>query len=175
VFGPEGSIATIRGRTVILKSGGNRTVLRGHRDRVTSVAFSRHGGLLATASLDHDVRLWNVATAKQLRLFQHNTAVHDAQFSPDERWLVSAANKAALWDLRSGEPVLRLRGHEGTTTAATFDPTGKLIVTGGVDGTVRTYTCEICGGIDDLLALAEKRLASTRRELTPDERAQYLG
>jgi hypothetical protein len=31
-----------------------------------------------------------------------------------------------------------------------LDPTGRLIVTGGVDGTVRTYLCAICG-IDDLL------------------------
>jgi WD40 repeat protein len=175
VAGPEGSVATIRGNTVILKAGGRRYVLTGHRDRVTSVAFSGSGGLLATASKDHDIRVWNVATGKQVRLYQQNTAVRDAQFSPDSRWLVSAANKAALWDLGTGqEPVLRLRGHEGTTTAATFDPTGRLIVTGGVDGTVRTYVCDICGGIDQLLALASKRLAATRRELTVEEREQYL-
>jgi WD40 repeat protein len=176
VVGPDGSVATIRGRTVVLESGGHRTVLRGHRDRVTSVAFSRFGGLLASASLDHDVRVWNVATGRQVRLYQHNTAVHDAQFGPDGRWLVSAANKAALWDLGAGqEPVVRLRGHEGTTTAATFNPTGKVIVTGGVDGTVRTYSCEICGALGDLLALADSRLAATRRTLTSEERQQFLG
>ena len=48
-------------------------------------------------------------------------------------------------------------------------------MTGGVDGTVRTYVCEICGGVDDLLALAESRLAATHRELTPEEREQFLG
>jgi WD40 repeat protein len=175
VFGPDGSAATIRGRTVVLTSGGRQTILEGHRDRVTSVAFSRDGGLLATASLDHDVRIWNVATGKQVRRLQHNTAVHDAQFSPDGLWLISAANKAALWDLRTGEPVLRLQGHDGTSTAATFDPTGRLIVTGGADGTVRTYRCEICGRISDLLALADARLAATRRELTAEERELYLG
>ena len=47
-------------------------------------------------------------------------------------------------------------------------------MTGGADGTVRTYGCEICGGVDDLLALAESRLAGTRRELTQDEREHYL-
>jgi WD40 repeat protein len=175
VFGPEGSVATIRGRTVVLTSPGRRTVLAGHRDRVTSVAFSRFGGLLATASLDHDVRIWNVATGKGIDVFQHNTAVRDAQFSPDGRWLVTAANKAGLWDLGSGEIVLRLRGHVGTTTAATFDPAGKVIVTGGVDGTVRTYACEVCGDVDDLLDLADRRLAATRRQLTADERERFLG
>ena len=173
-FGPGGSVATIRGRTVVLRANGQETVLTGHRDRVTSVAFSRFGGLLATASVDHDVRIWNVATGKAVRRLQHNTAVRDAQFSPDGRWLVSAANKTGLWDIRTGENVLRLQGHQGTTTSATFDPRGRLIVTGGVDGKVRTYECEVCGTIDGLLALADSRLAGTRRELTDDEREQYL-
>jgi WD40 repeat protein len=174
VVADDGSVATIRGRTVILRARGHRTVLEGHRDRVTSVAFSHAGGRLASASRDHDVRIWNVATGNGVDVFQHNTAVRDAEFSPDGRWLVSAASKAGLWDLGSGEILLRLRGHEGTTTAVTFDPSGTVIVTGGVDGTVRSYTCEVCGGIDELLALARSRLAGTQRELTPEEREQYL-
>ena len=90
--------------------------------------------------------------------------------------MISAANKARTLDLGTdgGEPILRLRGHPGTTTAATFDPSGRRIVTGGVDGTVRTYACDICGGIDHLLTLAGRRLAATRRELTAEEREQYL-
>ena len=174
VAGPDDSAATIRGRTVVLRTDGHRRILRGHRDRVTSVAFSRDGGLLASSSLDHDVRIWGVLTGDLVRVLQHNTAVHDAQFSPDDRWLVSAANKAGLWDVRSGEIVLRLRGHDGTTSAAAFDPTGRIIVTGGVDGTVRRYHCEMCGGVDDLLRIAERRLADTGRRLTPDERRRYL-
>jgi WD40 repeat protein len=175
VVGPDGSVAIIRGKTVVLRSAGHRTILTGHRDRVTSVSFSRLGGLLATASLDHDARIWDVATGKQLGgSLQHNTAVHNAQFSPDARWLITAASKAGLWDVGSGDIVLRLRGHVGTTSAATFDRTGRTIVTGGVDGTVRTYDCEICGGLDDLLAIAERRLAQTRRGLTADERERYL-
>ncbi len=111
---------------------------------------------------------------KQVRRLQHNTAVHDSQFSPEGRWLIAAANKAGLWDVGTREIVLRLQGHEGATTAATFDPTGRRILTGGADGTVRTFDCEICGNVDRLLALARTRLAQTRRELTPEERERYL-
>ena len=71
--------------------------------------------------------------------------------------------------------MVRLQGHEGTVTSAAFDPEGHTIVTGGVDGTVRRYDCEICGGLDDLVALARKRLAATGRELTLEERERYLG
>jgi len=175
VVGPDGTIATIQGKTVVLRRGGVKVTLTGHRDRVTSASFSRFGTLLATASLDHDVRIFDVATGTQIRRLQHNTAVYDAQFSPDGRWVVTAANRGGLWDAREGTIVLRLQGHEGTLTSAAFDQTGHTIVTGGVDGTVRTYRCEICGGLGKLIELAERRLAATRRELTPDERELYLG
>jgi WD40 repeat protein len=175
VVGPDGTIATIRGRTVELRSDGRTTVLRGHRDRVTSASFSRFGTLLLTASLDHDARIWNISTGEQVGLLQHNTAVHDAEFSPDGRWIVTAALRAGLWDAKDGTIVLRLQGHEGSVTAAAFDSSGRTIVTGGADGTVRTYACDICGGIDDLIALADERLAATGRELTTSERERYVG
>ena len=175
VVGPTGATATIRGRSVVLRREGETTILRGHRDRVTAVAFSRSGERLASASLDHDVRVWDVASGEQVLLVQHNTAVHDAQFSPDGRWLLTAANRGGLWDAQTGTNVARLQGHEGTLTAAAFAPGGRTIVTGGVDGTIRTYRCEICGGLGDLLALARNRLAATDRELTDGERERYLG
>ena len=43
-------------------------------------------------------------------------------------------------------------------TSATFDPAGRRILTASVDGTVRTYACELCGGLDTLVPLAERRL-----------------
>ena len=96
-------------------------------------------------------------------------------FSPDGRWLVSASFRAALWDPRSGLNVVRLQGHEGPVAAATFDESGRRVVTGGFDGTVRTYDCDVCGNLDELLAMADRRLAVTGRELTPEERERYLG
>ena len=131
--------------------------------------------LLATASRDHDVRIWDGTTGEGLRPLQHNSEVRDASFSPDGRWLVSAAFRAALWDPRSGVIVVRLQGHEGPVTAALFDESGRRVVTGGVDGTVRTYDCDVCGDLDELLAIADRRLAVTGRELTAEERKRYLG
>ena len=175
VVAPDGTSATIRGRTVLLRRAGRTRTLRGHRDRVTSVSFSPLGDLVVTASVDHDARIWDASTGELVRAFQHTTAVHDAQFSPDGRWLVASALRASVWDADDGVNILRLQGHDGTVTAAAFDPSGRTIVTGGVDGTVRRYRCEVCGGIDELVALASRRLEATRRELTADERERYLG
>jgi len=55
--------------------------------------------------------------------------------------------------------------------SAAFNPDGKFVVTASRDGTAQIYACEVCGPIEDLLALAHTRIA---RELTPEERVKYL-
>ena len=90
----------------------------------------------------------------------HFEVVSDAEFSPDGRWVVTAGPKTAgLWDARSGQLVFFLRGHTERLTSATFDPSSGRIVTASEDGTVRTYRCDVCGGLDSLIALAKSRLS----------------
>ena len=48
-------------------------------------------------------------------------------------------------------------------------------MTGGVDGTIRRYRCDICGGLDELVEVAERRLAATGSELTADELNRSVG
>jgi WD40 repeat protein len=174
--GPDGTTAKIRGSNVVLRAAGGTTTLEGHDGRVTSACFSSDGTQLVTASRDRDARIWDVATGESRMVLQgHFGPVRDARFSPDGRWVVTAGpGRAGLWDVRSGSVTL-LRGHRGPLTSAAFSPNGRAIVTGGVDGTVRTYRCDICGGLGELVRLADRRLAATGRELTPEERARYLG
>jgi hypothetical protein len=68
-----------------------------------------------------------------------------------------------------------LYGAKEPLTSASFSPDGKHILTSSRDGSVRTYFCEVCGGIDELLAVADARLAGLERRLTPQERERYLG
>jgi WD40 repeat protein len=176
VPGPGGWTATIEGASVVVRTEGRSVALEAHDDQVTSAAFSPDGARLVTASRDREARVWDLATGESLVLQGHLGPVQDARFSPDGRWVVTAGpGRAGLWDARSGRLVALLRGHKGALTSAGFDATGRTIVTGGVDGTVRTYRCAICGGLDELIRLAERRLAVTGRELTAEERERYFG
>ena len=67
VVGPDGRSATMRGRIVIVRHDGETLTLKGHRDRVTSVAFSPLGTFLATTSIDHVARIWSLATGELIR------------------------------------------------------------------------------------------------------------
>jgi WD40 repeat protein len=175
VEGPDERSATMRGRLVVVRQDGEASTLRGHRGRVTSVSFSPLGTRLATTSKDETARIWSLVTNEVVESLQHNGQVNDGSFSPDGRWLATATIRASLWDVADGQIVLRLRGHDGSITAVAFDPSGRSLVTGGEDGTVRTYRCDICDGVDELALLALERLAATGRKLTEDERERYLG
>ncbi len=176
IVGPDGATATIRGDSVTVRTDRGKTVLEGHSGPVTSGSFSTDGTLLVTASRDREARVWNLATGDSLVLQGHFGPVQDARFSPNARWVVTAGpGRAGLWDARTGSQITLLRGHKGILTSAGFDPTGRTIVTGGVDGTIRRYRCDICGGLDELVELAERRLAASGRELTAEELNQSVG
>lgn len=60
--------------------------LRGHTDYITGLTFSPSGKLIASASLDGTVRLWNIEQQTLLRTFQgNNSAVLSVAFRPDGR------------------------------------------------------------------------------------------
>jgi WD40 repeat protein len=169
--------ARIENRVVVLeRADGSTSELAGHTRLVTSVAFSPDGQRLVTASRDRDAILWDVATGKPLRVLRaHFNAVSDARFSPDGRWIVTAGPRSVgLWSASTGELVRLLRGPPGPFTAVTFSPDSRMIVAASGNGVVSSYECRLCGETDELLALAEERLAATGRQLTPEERELYL-
>ena len=68
-------------------------VLRGHTDSVFALAFSPDGKVLASGSFDKTIKLWDVATGKEVRTFTgHTKDVVSVAFSPDGKRLASAAN-----------------------------------------------------------------------------------
>jgi WD40 repeat protein len=135
-----------------------------HEAAITSVMFSLNGKLLLTASLDHEARIWNLHGRLQPPVIRwHFGPLGGAAFSPDGRWVVTAGpSTAGVGSASTRRRMFLLHGPTKPLIGAAFaGRNGQTIVTASKDGTIRVYRCEICGGIDELLLLAKRRLRSS--------------
>jgi caspase domain-containing protein/WD40 domain-containing protein len=108
----------------------------------TSIAFSPDGKLLATSYIDKTIRIWDVASAKQLKTLETTTEFTTTiTFSPDGKLLASGDLDGVidLWDVASGAHVRSIKDHSGWITSVAFSPDGKLLASGSVDKTVRLW------------------------------------
>jgi WD40 repeat protein len=148
------------------ESGALQHELPEHQGQVTSATFSPDGAFVVTTGSDHRARLSRSDDGQQVWVLPHSATVSDADFNSDGRWVVLAGpGRAGVVDAKTGERILELDGQDRVLNAAAFSPTGWRIATGGESGAVRTYDCRLCGGIDELVDLAESRLA--RLDRTP--------
>jgi WD40 repeat protein len=146
-----------------VRSGRSR-VIRAHVLGVTSVAISPDGKVLLTAGRDGEARTWSTATLKLIHSMRwHFGPLGGAAFSPDGRWIVTAGpTSAGVGLVSTGRRVLLLQAgvKEPLVGAAFAGADGRTIVAAGRDGSIRQFRCDICGDLDDLVALAKRRLAA---------------
>jgi WD40 repeat protein len=114
---------------------------------VGNLAFSPDGSVLATdfwvrhhgGRWEHWIRLTDVATGHQRGTLRgHGSSANGLAFSPDGTALAAACTQFLwAWDVRSGEPVTRMKVNRMHFQAVAFTPDGRFLLAARNDGTVR--------------------------------------
>ena len=115
------------------------------QDLEMNSAFSPDDRLLATASFDGTVRIWDVERASLLTTISgHSGLVEHLEFSPANNSLLTASHDgtARLWD--TDGVLTTTLFHKNPQTFAAFSPDNVHLVTGGADGVAHLW--EVAGG-----------------------------
>ncbi|NEO36375.1 MAG: hypothetical protein F6J90_08605 [Moorea sp. SIOASIH] len=117
-----------------------RAKLKGHQDRVTSLAFSCCGQKLATASKDGTARIWDKKGNQLAVLTGHQRWVTSVAFSRCGQKLATASKDgtARIWD-KKGNQLAVLTGHQDRVTHVEFSPCGQRLATASWDNTARIW------------------------------------
>ncbi|WP_375505969.1 protein kinase [uncultured Nostoc sp.] len=142
----------------------------GHSSMVHSVAFSpvslklsyqKESGksagvaelnleILASASWDNTIKLWDINTGKEIRtLTGHTNWVNSVVFSPDGKFLASGSVDCTikLWQVHTGIETQTLIGHSDSVSSVAYSPTTpatnskdrQLVASASTDYTIKLW------------------------------------
>ncbi|MDM9582913.1 serine/threonine-protein kinase [Nostoc sp. GT001] len=147
-FSPkEDILASATGSVIHLLSPTTGQLIRtltGHWNSVECITFSNDGQMLASGSDDKTIKLWSVATGKEICTFTDDLSdgVYSLAFSSDGQMLASAGldmDSGKLWSVTTGREIRTLNGYSGYPyiRSVVFGSDGQILAIGSKDKTIK--------------------------------------
>ena len=150
IFSPDGktlaSIGSSDGAIHLwdVATGRPRVALNGClglSDYIFSANFSPDGKTLASGGSDHMVRIWDVASGREIAVLKHDWDIVHVSFSPDGETLASrSGNQVRLWDVHDWTERFVIT-YTDSIWSANFSPDkkSKILATSVSDKTLRLW------------------------------------
>jgi WD40 repeat protein len=117
-------------------------LLKGHQNRVLSVAISTDGETIVAGGWDGAIRMWNRKGQPLAQPFKaHPTPVWSVAISTDGQTIITGGwdETIRMWN-RKGQPLVQpFKAHPRAVMSVVISRDGQTVVSGGDDGTVRMW------------------------------------
>jgi len=137
---------------------------------VWGVDWSSDGKLIATASDDGFVRLWNAVTGEMTNAFKVQGAFC-VTWSPDSKYLAAGTEKGNIhvWDIAEGVELFH-QAAAGFIVAIDWSPDGQMLATGELSGKIEVWDANTGNILDSLDGYTHQRSDANGVAWSPDGR-----
>lgn len=145
-FSPKGELMAAAGRNGKVRvwnviDGSNKRDIETGGRRVRALAFSPDGTRIAVAGNGTSIEIFDSATGESVMTLATRPAKVYSLAYLDAQHLATGGtdNNITIWNLDSKTAERQLVGHSGTIAALACDATGKILVSGSYDTTLRIW------------------------------------
>lgn len=153
-WGPHGHYFATGGRDQVLRIYAQDSITSkrdcvGHDSSISAITWHPNGTYVFSASdqTDRSIRMWSVVTGECVRVLTgHTDDIATLECAPNGKILASAdwGGNIFFWDLEKGTLIKKSRGHGKTgILSLSFSVESTVLVSGGLDGTVRVWDVEL--------------------------------
>ncbi len=126
-------------------SQSNTSIFKGHTDKVTSISLSPDESVIASASFDGTIRLWDIGIGQtMIELPTKKLPLLAVSFSPNGQYIAHAYAvdedcSIYIWNLNNNCYQCVLKGHQSIVRSISFSHDGHYLVSTSNDGTIRVW------------------------------------
>jgi WD40 repeat protein len=140
--------------------GGRLASYRSQSAQIYTLAPIGEEGRVILGGNDGGIEIWDIDSGELFRRIRgHSDGIYTLAVHPERDLVLSAGNDgtARLWALDTGVAIATYFVHGDAVWSVAFSNDGQSFATGSEDGDIHIYQCSICGGDDELLAIAGQR------------------
>ncbi|CAD8127673.1 unnamed protein product [Paramecium sonneborni] len=151
--------------------------LKGHWKTINSMAVSPNGNVLASASDDQLIKLWNINQNETQEVMQaHLNSISSLAFSQDGQILASGSLQNLqdevpifLWDLIDKKLVAQLNGHQCSINCLEFSNCSRFLISGDEDGVIIIWNIQYPKTAQIIYIMDELNICINSLSISPKE------